>query len=422
MRSIDNTPHVSRRDWLQTLALTGGTVLALRGTTSIAFRRDQNDVLFTCEPRETAIVKTAVLYVVRELRTALEAMRRPLDVHHLLRQVGSAARPADVGRDLRPFLRPDLFRLRLKATTGDEVLQELVEMVASAGLVDDAQDVLAAVTARERSMSTGLEHGIAVPHCRTDAVDRLICAVGLKPEGIDFGAVDGQPSRVFVLTLSPVSDPAPHVQFMSQIVQALAPAACRRLLRAESTHEAIAVLTEKSAAEPASVPDVPSSRPVPHHTVRANALRDAVMVPRLRADTKEGAIDELLAALSAVYRLDDPAQVRRQLLQREHLLSTGLERGIAVPHCRTSGVDRVMCAVGLKPEGMDFGSLDGAPTQIVVLLLASTSMPTPYAQTLALLLQALSRIRRNELFACTDPAALHDMILRAVGTTTEPKG
>jgi len=393
-----------------------GTVLALRGTTSIAFRRDLDEVVFTCGPRQVPIVRTAVHYVLRELRTAVESMRQPLQVHHLLRRDEAAGRPADQGRDLRPFLHPDLVRLNLQASTGPEVLEELVGMVASAGMISDAAGVLAAVKAREESMSTGLERGLAVPHCRTDAVNRLVCAIGLKPEGIDFGAMDAQPSRVFVLTLSPISDPAPHVQFMSQIVQALHPAACRRLLRATSTHEAIAVLTERSAEEPLPMPPAaaPPVQAVPHHSLRVAALRDAVMVPRLQATSKEAAIDELLSALAAVHHLDDLSQVRRLLLQREHLLSTGLERGIAVPRCRTAVVSRVYCAIGLRPEGLDFGSLDGAPTQIVVLLLASSSQPTPYAQTLALLLQALARIPRGDLLACHDPQALRDRILEAV--------
>jgi len=392
----------------------GGAVLALRGHTSIAFRRDNNDIVFSCGAAEVPVVKTSVLYVVRELRTTLEAMRRPLDVPRVLRNVGAGGPAGDNSRELEPFLRPDLMKLRLKGDSAEAVLRELMELVSAAGLVGDMEEVLAAVLAREQSMSTGLERGIAVPHCRTDAVQSLVCAIGLKPEGVAFGALDGQPSRVFVLTLSPVSDPAPHVLFMSQIVQALTPAVCRRLLRAESTHEAIAVLSSRSQGEagngaaPATVPAEPAARhPVPH-TIRPNAIKDAVVIPRLRAADKEGVVDELLGALAARQPIaGDLAQVRRQVLQREQMMSTGLERGIAVPHCRTAAVDRVLCAVGLKPEGLDFGSQDGAPTQIVVLILASTSMPTPYAQTLALLLHALNRIPRPELFGCTDAGALH---------------
>jgi Kef-type K+ transport system membrane component KefB/mannitol/fructose-specific phosphotransferase system IIA component (Ntr-type) len=399
----------------------GGAVLALREGTSIAFRQEANDIVFTCEPSAGPVVRTAVLYVVRDLRVALEAMRRPLDVHHLLRSVPSGPAAAAEGHDVKPYLRPDLVKLRLRGTTGPELLGELVALVQAAGLVETADDVLTAVVARERSLSTGLERGIAVPHCRTDAVKRLTCAIGLKPEGVDFGAFDGQPSRVFVLTLSPLSDPAPHVQFMSQMVQVLTPSVCRRLLRAESTHEVIAILSARPDVEPTLAVAPPPRQPVPH-ALRADALTDAVVVPRLRATTKEDAIDELLSALAATHPIEDLPQVRRQLLQREQVMSTGLERGIAVPHCRTAAVSRVFCALGLKPEGLDFGSQDGAPAQIVVLILASTSMPTPYAQTLALLLHALNHSNRTELFACTDAAALHAMVLRAVEGLDESTG
>jgi Kef-type K+ transport system membrane component KefB/mannitol/fructose-specific phosphotransferase system IIA component (Ntr-type) len=399
----------------------GGAVLALRGKASIAFRQDQHDVVFTCEPSAVPVVKTAVLYVVRELHATLEGMRRPLDVHRVLGRTPSAPAGSE-GHDVKPYLRPDLVKLRLKGTAGPELLAELVALVDAAGLVQNKDEVLAALVAREQSLSTGLERGIAVPHCRTDAVSRLVCAIGLKPEGVDFGAFDGQPSRVFVLTLSPISDPTPHVQFMSQMVQVLTPNVCRRLLRAESTHEVIAILSARSEPEPSpnAGPAAPR-QPVPH-AIRANALTDAVMVPRLRAGTKEEAIEELLEALAAVHPIGDLAQVRRQLFQREQVMSTGFERGIAVPHCRTGAVNRVYCALGLKPEGLDFGSQDGTPAQIIVLILASTSMPTPYAQTLALLLHALNRTSRTQLLACTDAAALHAMILQAVEGAGDAKG
>lgn len=397
----------------------GGAVLALRGKSAIAFRREDNDIVFHCAPAEVPVVKTAVLYVVREVRTTVEAMRRTLDMQQVLREVPGGAAAGEGNRDLRPFLRPDLVKLRLKGDTPESILRELVELVSAAGLVDAPEEVLAAVLAREQSMSTGLERGIAVPHCRTDSVRGLVCAIGLKPEGVDFGALDGQPSRVFVLTLSPVTDPAPHVLFMSQIVQALTPAVCRRLLRAESTHEAIAILSSREegegVADGAAGAEAAPPRPPVAHPIRPNALKSAVVVPRLAAADRDGAIEELVTALAARHPISgDLEQVKRQILQREQIMSSGLERGIAVPHCRTGAVDRVLCAVGLKPEGLDFGSQDGAPTQIVVLILASTSTPTPYAQTLALVLHALNRVPRAELFGYTDAEALHARLLKAV--------
>jgi hypothetical protein len=62
---------------------------------------------------------------------------------------------------------------------------------------------------RERIMSTGMQFGIAIPHGRTFAADRLVCAVGLRPEGVEFGALDGKPARIVVLVLAPLRSAAP---------------------------------------------------------------------------------------------------------------------------------------------------------------------------------------------------------------------
>mgnify|MGYP000918084674 FL=1 len=68
------------------------------------------------------------------------------------------------------------------------------------------------------------------PHARTDAVDNLVCAIGIHRVGIDFGAPDGEPARVVILTLSPEKGAAPHLQFLSAISQALSPNAKTSLL------------------------------------------------------------------------------------------------------------------------------------------------------------------------------------------------
>ena len=70
-------------------------------------------------------------------------------------------------------------------------------------------------------MSTGLRHGIACPHARTDAVERLICAVGLRNEGVDFHSMDELPSRVIILTLCPSANAAPYMEFMSSALSVL---------------------------------------------------------------------------------------------------------------------------------------------------------------------------------------------------------
>lgn len=70
-------------------------------------------------------------------------------------------------------------------------------------------------------MATGLRHGIACPHARTDSVEHLVCAVGLKAEGVDFHALDEHPSQVIILTLCPTANASPYMEFMSSAMAVL---------------------------------------------------------------------------------------------------------------------------------------------------------------------------------------------------------
>ncbi|MBP5786749.1 MAG: PTS sugar transporter subunit IIA, partial [Kiritimatiellae bacterium] len=92
---------------------------------------------------------------------------------------------------------------------------------------------------RERRMSTGMQNGIAIPHGKTDAVDCLIAAMGVKREGVDFGALDGEPSTIFVMTVSPDSRTGPHIQFLAEISRPLNDPAVREKILAATTPDEI---------------------------------------------------------------------------------------------------------------------------------------------------------------------------------------
>ena len=91
-------------------------------------------------------------------------------------------------------------------------------------------------------MSTGMEHGIAVPHARLDSVDDLVCAIGLHHAGVDFGSIDGTPTHIIVLTVSPRDQPAPHLQMMAMVSRALDEEGRRLVLAAETPAAVCAVL------------------------------------------------------------------------------------------------------------------------------------------------------------------------------------
>ena len=115
------------------------------------------------------------------------------------------------------YLPIECVHLSLRARDKESAIRELVASLAHAGRVADQENVLEAVLERERSMSTGMQHGVAIPHGRSDAVTKLTVAVGIIPEGIDFQSLDGEPTTIIFLVVSPKTNPGPHLQVLAGI-------------------------------------------------------------------------------------------------------------------------------------------------------------------------------------------------------------
>lgn len=146
--------------------------------------------------------------------------------------------------NLRKLLSEDTIILELKGTTKSEIIQEMVDLLVAKGRIKDREAALKAVMEREQKMSTGMQHGIAIPHGKTDSVEKLVTAMAFKKSGVDFGSMDGKPSTIFVMTLSSVSRTGPHIQFLSEISQVLNdPERRERLLQVQDTAEVLEILT-----------------------------------------------------------------------------------------------------------------------------------------------------------------------------------
>jgi PTS system nitrogen regulatory IIA component len=85
------------------------------------------------------------------------------------------------------------------------------------GKVKDVAVARRAILEREGRMSTGMKHGIAIPHGKTDTVSDLVACIGVADNGVDFEALDRQDCRIFILTLSPADKTGPHLQFLAEV-------------------------------------------------------------------------------------------------------------------------------------------------------------------------------------------------------------
>lgn len=137
--------------------------------------------------------------------------------------------------------------ISLSATSKGEVLEELLDLAMRSGQVRDRKATLKSILEREKKMSTGMHHGLAIPHGKTAGVDRLVAAVGLAPQGIEFDSLDGQPARIFILSISPANRAGPHIQFLAEISRILNREERRQaFLKAASVDELHAQLVEEA--------------------------------------------------------------------------------------------------------------------------------------------------------------------------------
>lgn len=116
----------------------------------------------------------------------------------------------------------------------------------------------------------------------------------------------------------------------------------------------------------------------------------------LKAETKGEALDELLGLLSKAPQVKDIDELSRMVKQRESLVTTGVGRGVAIPHARCVGVSGCAIAVGVSKKGIDFGAHDKEPVKIIFLLAVQEAAGFPYAQLLARVIQLLNRKEHTE--------------------------
>jgi mannitol/fructose-specific phosphotransferase system IIA component (Ntr-type) len=127
--------------------------------------------------------------------------------------------------------------LNMTEKDGLDVIEQLVRQAVQQGVLkpEDEEDVMRAIINREQSAPTAQPDGIAIPHGRVSCLTEVVFLLGLHSEGVDFGAPDGQPTRIFALMLAPQSSGAGYIQFLAKLCQRLLNVSIReRLLSATS--------------------------------------------------------------------------------------------------------------------------------------------------------------------------------------------
>jgi PTS system nitrogen regulatory IIA component len=123
-------------------------------------------------------------------------------------------------------------------------------------------------------------------------------------------------------------------------------------------------------------------------------LNVQTVIPALASREKNAVLQEMADWLAAAHPFLDKKKVLEVLLERERISTTAIGEGVAIPHGKLAGVERVLGVFGRSPEGIDFASLDGRPTHLFFVLIAPENAAADHLKALA----RISRLLKDETF------------------------
>jgi len=149
---------------------------------------------------------------------------------------------------LGEILHEGVVKTEMEATTKEEAIEELVDLLVEAHEIPMSlrDHVLDVVMERERSMSTGMEKGIALPHGASSRVQEIVGALGIVPEGLPFDSLDGEPARLVVLLVLPKDRFQAHVRTLAGIAHLLGNPTFRQQLVSAADAERVLELIENA--------------------------------------------------------------------------------------------------------------------------------------------------------------------------------
>lgn len=148
---------------------------------------------------------------------------------------------------LTDLLTIDRIRIPLQATTKEDLLRELVEVIVAQG-VQEPEEILRAVREREAVLSTGIGNGVAIPHGKSAAVPDLVMAAGRTANPVEFDSLDGEPVQLLFMLVGPETAAGPHIKALSRISRLIRKDSVREhLIKAQSAEEFFRGLKEAEA-------------------------------------------------------------------------------------------------------------------------------------------------------------------------------
>ena len=229
--------------YVQMMNITDGICTARRGDTAISLREEGTKIVIETDEKDMGFVKGELYETMLRLEKSMKSLSALKNTAAL--QYGFACPENRVTNSLTRFLNEKCISCELKGKTKDEILEEMLTLLIQSGNVENREMVMAALKDREAAGSTGLEKGIAFPHTKTNVVTETCVAIGIKKDGVDFDSMDGNPSKIFIMLVSPVDGTNPLMRAMAAFSGALMHEEVRTsLLEAKNPAEVVEILKD----------------------------------------------------------------------------------------------------------------------------------------------------------------------------------
>ena len=150
---------------------------------------------------------------------------------------------------IEDLLSPDLMIMDLKATTQEEAIKEMANLEVKQGVVNNEEEFIKSIWAREKESTTGIGEGIAMPHARNKYINRAAVLFSKSPKGIDYKALDGQPVHLFFMITAPAGADNTHLQALAKLSSLLINPDVVNALKAATTPEEVIDIFKKAEAE-----------------------------------------------------------------------------------------------------------------------------------------------------------------------------
>tara|TARA_Y100000589_G_scaffold90701_1_gene85268 strand:+ start:931 stop:1392 length:462 start_codon:yes stop_codon:yes gene_type:complete len=151
--------------------------------------------------------------------------------------------------DLMKLIKPDVCCVPLKSSDRQGIIRELVEHLGGIGEVDNVDAITEIVWEREMQRTTGIGEGLAVPHGRCPSLSKLVLAMGIPPQPVDFQSYDRKPVEFVVLVLSPADAISDHVQVLGAISRLMGDRSFRTRAIASDSNESLSSLFLESLSK-----------------------------------------------------------------------------------------------------------------------------------------------------------------------------